>query len=442
MNGNKSSSKIDFIEELKQDIIKAHPDINELWAEICALIPLATVIPEALIHDKEGPLHLNIYALGVGPAGIKKSLPLFQWTFQLILRTGKLVGKDFLLPNRSSVPGFIDFVSKQDEHGNYIRNQGAILRDEFTGWFREMRDAHWQNDALEFISEMYDGTAQKRMTLSHGLKNPPMMYVNILSATTFDFTNVMDDRFYKQGTGNRILYVFFDPEKYIVSKIDPVDYFREENRGDYESLMEKYSKTLEKTYRRNIRSIGMDPDAAALWAEFKHKCDLEWHTKLRAEPNGWSFHPIRRYPEYALKLSGIYSVSEFIESQVPEIVVTEKAMRRAISLVEKCGESFRNIVKMKTTYKPQKKVESIFEQAKTELMKLASAPDGMMNLRDWYASMDTTKNRNEKLELKEFSKLKGWVQEFEYSELSSEQREKYGITNAQAHAVRYLKGLQ
>jgi hypothetical protein len=432
----------DFIFDLKGDIITAMPDVNEMWAEVCALMPVATVLPNTTIFDTDGPVHLNVYGLGVGPAGIKKTLPMFGWTYRLIKNLGERIGRDLLLPSRGSVPGLIKFLSETNAEGRFIQNHGILIRDEFTGMFKEMREAHWQNDALEFVSEMYDGTSQKRYTLKDGLMNPPNMYVNILSATTFDFTNIVDYRFYKQGTGNRILYTFFDPKDYKVERKDASEYFSESCKKTYDEAIEKYTKLLVEINKKmlSIEVLGLDPDAGDIWTEYKHKCDTEWHKRLLEDPNGWSFHPIRRYAEFALKLSGSYAVSEFASSTTMPII-TEKAMNRAITMVEKNRIAFEKIVQMKASYNPPKKVESMEDQAKTELMKVAYSKYKGLTTEKWYDAMDTTTNRYDKNEIRKFCKSKGWIKCVGYSDLTQEERKNFGVTNHNSKVWLYVGGL-
>jgi len=137
---------VDFIEELKSDMITAMPDISSDWAEINAIMPLTTVLKGVKIVEREGMLPLNILAMIIGPPGIKKSLPMFRFTKPIIEATG-----DYLLPSRSSVEGFIDYISEKDKEGTCLHNQGIILRDEFGGLFNQIRSTDWQSDAMEFI---------------------------------------------------------------------------------------------------------------------------------------------------------------------------------------------------------------------------------------------------------------------------------------------------
>jgi hypothetical protein len=116
-------------------------------------------------------------------------------------------------------------------------------------------------------------------------------------------------------------------------------------------------------------------------------------------------------------------------------------MKRAIELVEKNRVSFQKLVAMKTLYVPTKQVESITEQARTELAKLFCSEGRTMKLTDWINSMDTTSNRNEKYEIKALCLQYGWIREVSYSELTQEQREKYNIIGTNSHLIVYVKGM-
>ena len=213
----------DFIEDLKNDILRSMSDASPVWAEFCAIAPLATILKDAKIIEQEKPMHLNLMMLMVAPPGIKKSLPMTSFTYPILKETGRLIGKDLILPSRSSVPGFIKEVNRKigerknsngeiTHEGIPTHDQGIIMRDEFSAMFEGMRKDGWQSDGMEFISEMYDGIFQKRATTSHGLNFVENLYANLISCTTYRFLGMMDPEFFIQGTGNRFLYCHYNME--------------------------------------------------------------------------------------------------------------------------------------------------------------------------------------------------------------------------------------
>lgn len=438
---------VDFIEDLKEAIITAMPDVSQDWAEYCAIACLSTVLPNARIIEKEKPMSLNLIMLMIGLSGIKKSLPMTSFTYPIIKKSGELLNRDFILPSRSSVEGFIQHVSEEDENTDILKNNvGIIIRDEFSGLFRQARKTDWQSDGMEFVSEIYDGIFQKRRTMKVGLSQVENLYANLMSCSTYYFISQMDPEFFTQGTGNRFLYCHYELEEYKIRDIDD-DYFHQKWGDERAKIIEKYAQKLGKLFNKNLRNIYVGPYAQDKWAKYKVDCESEWKKKATEDPLGWEFHPIKRYPELALKLAGLYAVSDFIDA-IPRMSdkhlysfgVQDKHMEKAINLVERNRFHFKQIVKIKNSYIPREKPKSIENKAKAMLQYLANAPDGILKTNDWLNKQDVTSNRNEKYELKLHCVARGWVEIIKYEEATKEMREKYDM-KPRSELCKYIKGL-
>jgi len=407
----------DFIEDLKKDILSVSKELSPEWVETCAMKPLNTVLYETQIVEQEAPMPLNLFNLMIALTGIGKSKPIYKWTTSIIRHTEKLLDRDLTLPNRMSVEGFIKWTAqraiieledkdeegkKKQRKGRYLHNVGLIARDEYSGMFRQARKADWQSDALEFQSELYDGSYQKRYTISQGLNEVPEMYACLLSATTPHFLKAMDKQFFIQGTGNRILYDYFDVSEYEIPEIDPIKYFSKSWSQHRERKFVEYSNKLkalfkfknageEKYYEPKLNDLYMSPDAGELWVDFKTQTEVEWKRRAVKNPLGWKYHPLKRYAEFALKYSGIYAVSRMCnslktlsEDNIADFTIIGRDMERAVSRVMKHHDSLIQIIQMKVKLIPQKTPKSHDDEAYSMVMVLEEAPNKMLNAGQWF----------------------------------------------------------
>lgn len=439
----------DFVTNLKKDIINSMPSVSKDWAEYNAIITLSTVLSKVRIVEKEKPISLNLIMLMIGPSGIKKSLPMFAFTYPIIKEVGHLLGNRLIFPSRSSVPGIIKYVAgkmNEDPKDETKHTEGVILRDEFSGLFKGMRAEGWQSDGMEFISEMYDGIYQLRATTTHGLNNIDALYGCLISCSTYYFISLMDPEFFTQGTGNRFLWCHYSAEEYDISPIDPVDYFREGWADKRERQITKYAKQLESLYNTEIKNIYVGDDAGKLWVEYHNKCEKEWKKKAIEDPLGWEYHPVKRYAELALKLSGIYAISRQIDripnmptNHLSNFTIIKEDMERAINLVERNRGHFRKVVAMKRKNLPREKPKSQIEVARSMLPPLASSKYQMLSAGEWMSKVDTVTNTNKQTELKQLCFSHGWVK---IANPTPELRRKLGVTSNNIQICRYVKGLE
>jgi hypothetical protein len=194
-----SSGQIDFIQDLKKTILKDIPT-NPDWAESIAVTTLNAVVADRIFAvDKIGPLHPNLFFLAIGPSGLAaKTIPIKYYQFPILMKFKELTGKDVVLPNRFSIEGLISHLKSN--------SSGVIVRDEFSSLFKE-KNKSYLGDVLEFLSELCDGSIQKRATRTVGMEESQSICVNFIGATTPYIFSIMDIGFFVQGTGNRFLYI-------------------------------------------------------------------------------------------------------------------------------------------------------------------------------------------------------------------------------------------
>jgi len=162
----------DFIEEYKTYILDRIPTQPE-WAEAIAITVLSTAVgPDRKLPDRIGKLELNTWFLMIGPSGIAyKSAPLKYIVTPTLIKMTEFIDYPIILPHRWSIEGLIEYMAKGF-------NVGIIVRDEFTGLFKETHKQYLL-DAMEFMSELYDGTLKKRYTRKAKLEEVMNVYVSI-----------------------------------------------------------------------------------------------------------------------------------------------------------------------------------------------------------------------------------------------------------------------
>lgn len=433
----------DFVEDLKSNMLKVMPDASPLWCEFCAIAPLATILHDAQIIEQERPMNLNLFMMMVAPPGIKKSLPMFSFTYPIIRRLCDDIDMNLLIPERYTVEGMISYVNAGGVGGVQRRDVGLIIRDEFSGLFKQLRKVDWQSDGVEFISEMYDGTYKGRTTVSHGYQRLENFYVSMLTATTPYFLSMMDNEFFIQGTGNRFMYCSYGMEKYKVQRIDWETYFNESWEKKQNDLISGNANLLMNLHRREIRKIYVC-GGAELYADYKYNCELEWKHKGIKDPMGWSYHPIKRYPEIALKLAGLYAISaraHLIIKMSKErwdhsISIEKKHMERAIATIERSREHFEEIVRIKEKHIPRAKVETQENRAKAIVITLMTSKYGMLDAGQWFEAQIIAKSDRDFHMLRRACISQKYVDVLTFKDLTEEQKDYFGVDS---HHVKFYK---
>jgi hypothetical protein len=200
------------------------------WAEATSLWALAAVCPEVNMPGAGRPLPITFNPLAIGPSRIGfKSLVLNEMTEMLIE-----LGINSL-PGRSTVEAMYDYINGHEvrvkasvektvesdgtvtelnipEHvKTAVKITSAILsRDETSGLVAETRK-NYAGDELVFLSEMLSGKIPPRNTISHQLQAGGYIRVNFASACTPQVFNIIDEGFWTQGLGNRMIPVYWMP---------------------------------------------------------------------------------------------------------------------------------------------------------------------------------------------------------------------------------------
>jgi hypothetical protein len=369
-----------FIEEFKEFLLSQIPT-SPSWAEDIATSVVSLVAgPERLTSTRIGQLRLNLWFLYIGPSGLAyKTAPLRYFLLPLLLRLGKLIGRDILLPSSFSIEGLVEYMTKSE------RAMGMILKDEFTILLKEASgDKGYNVDILEFLSQLYDGTIQKRYTRKAKLEEVLRPYVVFLGCTTPYIYDVVEPAVFVQGLGNRLLFDYWEGKPKAIAA-DELFYDMEEDEGR-DRILHRFAERLAGLWKVRGRSLRPGPEAASRLAEFKERKDCEAYGLYLKDPLDLKPAYLARAGEMAIKLAGVRAFSRlwlsphlYDEDIIP---ITVEDADWAINKVEhhiKAFEKFLSEWRMRPI-----KARSMIYKAEMEafLSVIASNPDRIATQRE------------------------------------------------------------
>lgn len=356
-----------FIADFSELILESIPTSAD-WAEAIALTVEAAVLGKVKALTEIGPLSLNVFNLMIGPSGLAyKSTPLLYYVYPVLAQVTELIDKPIIMPGRFSIEGMIEYLSKRHtkgkKKGEPMHDEGVIVRDEFTSLFKSVYSREYLADVMEFLSELYDGTMQKRYTRKAKLEHSEHVYISLLAATTPYLFQVMKRDFFIQGTGNRVLFTLYEPKIEELPVINSVEFFM--SGSDYRDRVrrnEVYAQKLAEMYNSNLRFVFPMPDAAETWAKYRMEKDKEAAERYKANAQDLQYSYIQRLPEMALKLAGLVTVSRAQDTisrlRGDTLMIREDDMKWSVMKAERHLNYFRLLLEKWTTLPTSKPVET------------------------------------------------------------------------------------
>jgi len=332
-----------FIADFRDFILEGIPT-NANWAECIALGVLsASMGYERFISTSIGRLRLNVWCLNIGPSGFAyKTAPLKEIAIPVLIKMSEKLSYPILLPSRYSIEGLIEYMAK-----GY--SWGIIIRDEFTGLFKET-SKDYLRDIMEFLSELYDGTIQKRYTRKAKLEEAVNVYVTLLGATTPYLFKIMRPDFFMQGTGNRILYIIYEgtkPRENLNAKDFFYDYDKDKRRED---KIEDYAKSLAEVYFSPLKFFVFDDDAAEVILNFKIRKEIEAYRRFRRDIYDIRYLYSSRIWTHAMKLAGLHAISRVYKlapkTSLSEIIVSKADAEYGVNRAELHEEYFNKMMEL------------------------------------------------------------------------------------------------
>jgi uncharacterized C2H2 Zn-finger protein len=340
---------------------------NADWALTIAIVVLSTILgKKAKIKTEDGWLVANFYALMIAPSRIgRKTLPLNKG-FEIIERVADLINDafpdhnpqtDFILPTEGSMEGFTEFLNKHTK-------QGCIFRDEFTTLFKNMRVDYLRGE-IEFLSKLYDGTTIKRYTKGSKLEYISGHVVNMLAATTANIFKIMTLAFFVQGLGNRLLFVFGDPE-FIERDGDkflrtPYQQYRNYGRDEY---TERFVNEAHKLSEFCPDNIFVTKEASELLTEFYNEMQEEAVKRYKQDMTDIESSYRGELGTTALKLATLHCLSYNFDvitqgnTKLDDIGIRAISAKWAINIARKYLAHFHTIMDIWTLAIPEKPTPS------------------------------------------------------------------------------------
>jgi hypothetical protein len=424
-----------FIEEFSEFILSNVPT-SPGWAEDNAIGVLSAVAgPDLRVSTKIGVLPLNIWFLMIGPSGLAhKTTPWKYYVIPLLRKFHELTGKDLMLPNSFSVEGLIEYMR------NTGNAEGIILRDEFTTLVKEsLGEKSYNVDMIEFLSQLYDGTVQKRYTRKAKLEEVRECYVVLLGCTTPYFYDVIEPHFFTQGVGNRILYEYYDGRPKLFTA-DEFFYDRQKD-ADRRKRMEEFAGGLAemaKALQSKNYYLSPEQDAGQQLVEFRNRKIEEAYALYQKDPYDLRSYYIQRMPEMAIKLSGLRALSKLWHSlsdpnapkpPSPDIPIMPDDVEWAISKVERHIKNFERLLREWRSRPVTVRPRSYESEKEAFISVIASDPDGIKTQEEILRALGWYKD-SKFYQLRETLIAEGRIRELtedEIKRLPREVKERHGI---------------
>jgi hypothetical protein len=416
-----------------RDFILDHIPTSKGWAEDCALAMVSICCGPKKLLMGPGGLRLNLFFLCIGPSGIaNKTLPLKYVVSPTLEKLSAELKKDLVFPTRFSIEGLVTWYAD-------VSPEGGFVRDEFTGILKETTKGYL-GDMLEFLSELYDGTLQKRFTIKYKLKEVKKVYLTFLSATTPYLYKIMKPDFYVQGTGNRIITRLFDIDT-IPEESREIEYWRanlEKHQIQADRICE-FSKKFANLYRCNPRTLAMDEDATKLWVEYKNKIGDKIKEIFRKDDMDIHCSYMARMAEMAAKLSAINLLSRkydlFLIKDAPKFSIVEREdVEYGIKREEQALEDFNKMLfKWRRHNREEATVYTETSQVRQYVSVLAVAPNKMYNVTDWNDNCDLKFNPETAQTWRQKATARGWIRLVSRDEVTDPEEVKRLWTGPNSH---------
>ncbi|MGA2681904.1 MAG: hypothetical protein ABSF44_08910 [Candidatus Bathyarchaeia archaeon] len=278
-------------------------------------------------EDEMGELYANLDIIYIGKSGLACKTPIIKRMREVINDWDK----EMAAPVKFTTQGFTEYATgrqrKKGEEGEPIppHDAGIIIRDEMSRLFKETT-IKTMSDTLEFLSELDDCYIESYRTRTYGLEGGKFYYLVLFSASTETFLAKMEDEFFMQGLGNKILWVCDDPPEVI--KIDYKTFFLPQLvNEEWQKLKQKIINYMNYLTNLPFPTVMMRDDAAKIWADYKFNCD----TRARNSKGKFDGSFIIKLPMKALKLAAIYAALRNNFDKKNMLTIEGKDMQEAIN---------------------------------------------------------------------------------------------------------------
>jgi len=331
---------MDFIEDFGEFVAERIPT-TKYWVEDLAVSLLGVALGRRrFIPTSIGRLRMNVWHIYIGPSGLGyKTVPMKDYILEILNEMSQIANEDLILPSSFSYEGLVEYMAKHS-------NEGMIIRDEVSTLFKEPTSKTYSSEMIEFMSQLYDGTIQKRFTRKAKLDYVASCYVVFVGATTPYLYEVLDEEVFVQGLGNRILFDFWKGE---LKKFSGNELFYDQTEDlKREEKLKGYASKLVKLRNSKPYIFVPDPDAANILAEFKVKCEQKAYELYSRDSRNLIATYLARSAEMAIKLSALKMVSRLWEimpeSDIDTLMFISEDAEWAVNKVDRHISNFRQLL--------------------------------------------------------------------------------------------------
>lgn len=322
--------------------------LGKMWSRSIATAIVSTCLHEVFLSDELGNVKPNIFVIDIGPSGLGMKSPPVKRARELV----KAFNPEYLGVSVFTPPALREWVApdlgtksgkEKEFHLNFI-----IIRDEASTLFGEDRD--YMKDLYELLSELWDGYLESYGTRGYGNEGNVDVYVSLLAAGSPKILSLLDEMFFVQGLGNRVLWI---DEPVTFKPWGENFFFADPNDSEFEALKKETVEKMKWLEANCKRAVMVD---GTLW--------LKWSNGLRDRFGKSSDQTTDQYLSKSLlnclKLAINYAASRMsVHPTDGTIAVMEQDLRMAMADTEVYVEMWRSIMMKSTMSKSEAGVPKI-----------------------------------------------------------------------------------
>jgi hypothetical protein len=392
--------------------------ISEMWARALATTINSTALYGYVLQDQMGSVKGNIWSIYVSGSGTGVKTPPIMFGRRLV----NAYDKNKLSVTKFTPEGYTEYVQgtseKIDKEGKVQRKFvpshpiNVILRDEASVILGENKSSPAFASQKEYLSKLWDGYIEGYYTRKCQFEGNIDVYVSLCAASSKYFYKLLDEEFFVQGTGNRILWVTQKDVK--IDRLESSSFFgvRGENDHEFKTLAKDVVKNLKYVENLGGKSIEdcceveMESKAGELWCDFHY----EYSSKAnKVSCNAGSY--LIKIPLNALKLSMNYASSRLGYLGGKILFIQEQDMKMAIEDVRKYEVMWKEALKEWRDYNQLDKTDKRLPTSKYDLRKFvefALLHDGLITVNE-IQSIGDYPDKTKVGEILELGYEKGWL---------------------------------
>ncbi len=354
-------------------ILTCRYTIPPLWARGIITVINSLGLRNLMFKDMMGPVRPNVWFAYIASSGAGNKTPPLRLIEDEILMN---YNKELIAPSKFTPPGFTEWAQGTDgkEDGKQKRKaipphpHGIIIRDEASRLLGENKNSPYTVEMKEFLSELYDGKIEGNYTRQYQHEGNIRVFVSLAMASSPYFYDLLEDTFFTQGTGNRILW---NTEiKQEPTKEDPHKFFF--SSGCADEAWDRFKIDTIENLRslEQIKEIGnIEQAARVLWVDYQYECRCI--AAKRPKRDAYASY-ITKQPLNALKLAMNYAASVNSVDDSNLLWILKEDMERAVNDTKAYTENWKQVLaewKEWIEESKRKRLQKPLEERKYELTK-------------------------------------------------------------------------